>query len=146
MGRADEPGHFEWQLQITNPVYILCLSDPAVDPTELAGFGKYAVEIFGPREFCDRLNACALQLTLPQDRIVASIEWFHVRYDKGNVAPEPDDPKWRLRIAYGQKQPSFQGECEYRCAIMLSNGRPGAPDYLDLSLGDVRRFARPYAV
>src|SRR5437667_8927363 len=35
-----------------------------------------------------RLNACALRLTLPQDRRVASIEWFHVRYDKGLVQPE----------------------------------------------------------
>jgi len=144
VGRTDEPGHYEWQLQITNPVYILCLSDPTVDHAVLAGFGNYAIEIFAPQKFCERLNACALRLTLPQDRIVASIEWFHVRYDKGLVQPEPDEPAWRLRIAYGQKQPSFRVECEYRCAITLSDGRPGAPEHLNISLGNASSFARPY--
>ena len=91
VGRSDELGHYNWELQITNPVYILCLSGPTVDPTHLRGFGDYIVEIFAPKPFCERVNACALNVALPQNRIVASIEWFHVRYDKGKELPQPED-------------------------------------------------------
>ncbi len=144
VGQHTTPGHFNWSMGFGNPTYILCLSDAAVDLAELTRrFGNHVVEVFSPRDLCERLHASAVCLAL-NDRTVASVEWFAVRYDKGMVGSHPDDESWRVRIAYGQKAPKFAVEREYRCAVVLSGPIEGSPEHLDLVLGEVGSFARPY--
>ena len=142
---GSQPGHFNWRMGFVNPTYILCLSDPAVDLAELTGFGRHVIEVFSPKALVESLHKAVLAMDLG-DRIVAYVDCFAVRYDKGLVGHEPTESTWRVRIAYGQKPPIFAGEKEYRCAVVLSGSAAGAPDYLDVSLGDVTRFASSYAV
>ncbi len=146
VGEHTQPGHFNWSMGFHNPTYILCLSQPTVDTEFLKQrFGPHVVHVFSPQRFCERVNTSLLGLQL-NERSIASIEWFQVRYDKGLVGPHPDDLLWSVRIAYGQKAPEHGVECEYRCAVVLSGGPVDSPEYLDITLGDISSFARPYAI
>jgi len=144
VGQSNAPGHLNWQMSFQNPTYALCLSHPGVNISELtARFGTHVIEVVQPVQFLGRLHLRAQALRLP-NRAVDFVDCFPVRYDKGLVGAAPDDPSEIMRLSYGQKTPGFAVEREYRCVVVLSGPSAGAPDYLDLELGDVRELARSY--
>ncbi len=142
--RHTTPGHFNWQMGFQNPTYALCLSQPTVDPTELtARFGPHVIQIVRPEPFLRRIHECAQGLRFP-NRAVDFVDCFPVRYDKGLIGAAPNDPSVLMRLSYGQKTPDFAVEREYRCAIVLSGPSAGAPEYIDIELGDASTLLRRY--
>jgi hypothetical protein len=131
-------------MSFLNPTYVLCLSNNDVDISHVTNrFGEHVIEVFRPRLFFERIHKCSLELDVG-DRPVDFIDCFPVRYDKGLVGPEPP-MSTLMRLSYGQKAPGFALEREYRCAVVLSGGRDGAPQHIDLYLGDITPFARAYS-
>lgn len=136
-----EPGHFNLQQTYINPTYILCLSDAAAGATMIAErFGPCVCEIVSPIGLLERLHDWAQHWSLGEHE-VGFVDCFSVRYDKGQVGSQPTGGRWRIRLPYGQKPHEFSREMEYRCAVSLTGPTEGAPNYLDVYLGDLTSVA-----
>lgn len=100
--------------------YILCFSGPQVDIKHLAcQYGRYVVRVDQPEAL-----VCDISSYLEQYSNVGKNMWLdcvQVRYDKGQTVsalPDPVSHEW-VRMSYGQKDPKFSSDCEYRLVLTL---------------------------
>jgi hypothetical protein len=103
-----------------NPRYIFCFSGPKVDVKYLASqYGGSVVCINQPNKLvCDIASYLKQYPNMPD---TIWLECIQVRYDKGQLVqgePQPASEE-RLKMSYGQKDPKFSNDCEYRLVLTL---------------------------
>jgi len=116
-----ETGPVSYIFPSNNPRYIFCLSGPDVDVKYLASqYGGSVVCIKQPNNLV-RDIASYLKQQYPNLSDTMWLECIKVRYDKGQLVqmyPKLDINE-RLRMSYGQKEPRFSNDYEYRLVLTL---------------------------
>ena len=103
-----------------NPRYILCFSGPEVDIEYLASqYGRYVLRLNQPDELVRDITSYLEKHPNMPDTMW--LDCIQVRYDKGQLMSELPQPasEERLRMSYGQKDPKFSNDCEYRFVLTL---------------------------
>lgn len=103
-----------------NPRYILCFSGPQVDVKHLASqYGGYVVCLSQPNKLvCDIASYLEQCPNMPDTMWLKCIQ---VRYDKDQLVSTLPDPatEERSEMSYGQKNPKFSSDYEYRLVLTL---------------------------
>ncbi len=120
LSQTEEYGPVYFGTLSTNPRYILCLSGPEVNMKYLASqYGGCVVRLDQPNKLvCDIASYLKQYPNMPDTMWLDCIQ---VRYDKGqqiNELPQLASEE-RLRMSYGQKDPTFSNDCEYRLVLTL---------------------------
>lgn len=120
LSHKNEFGPVYYGTSSINLRYILCFSGPQVNVRYLAcQYGKYIVCLNQPMKLVDDIVAhLERRPDLPSGMMLDCIQ---VRYDKDQLVSEFPEPasQDRTRISYGQKDPKFSADCEYRLVLTL---------------------------
>jgi hypothetical protein len=120
LSQTEEYGPVYFSTLSTQPRYILCLSGPEVDVKYLASqYGGYVVRLNQPNKL-----VCDIASYLKKYSNITGTMWLdciQVKYNKDQPISELPEPasKERLRMSYGQKDPTFSDDCEYRLVLTL---------------------------
>lgn len=118
LSETNEFGPVEFGVASINPRYIYCLSGPKVDVKYLADqYGGYVVCLNQPNKLVNDVTSYLESNISGQ----MWLECVQVRYDKGQTIsklPEVGSHE-RVSMSYGQKDPKFERDCEYRLVLTL---------------------------
>jgi hypothetical protein len=113
-----------------NPRYILCFSGPQVEKAHLVShYGKYVVSLNQPK-----LLVSEIAHYIEESYLFLGVDdiWLNcikVRYDKDQTIghiPEPASDE-RTTLSYGQKNPIFSNDFEYRLVLTLPIATSSCP-------------------
>jgi len=135
LSQTNEFGPVYFGTSSINPRYIQCFSGPQVNLEYLAcQYGQHIVRINQPITLVDDVAAHLEQrLDLPSEMWVDCIQ---VRYDKDQSVSELPEPasQERIRMSYGQKDPRFSKDCEYRLVLTLPISISSCPVEIEVKL------------
>jgi len=141
LSRRCEFGPVNHGILSVNPRYIFCLSGPQVDVKYLANqYDGYVVCINQPDKL---VRDIASYLEQHRDTLdIIELDCVQVRYDKNQlVQSEPElDIEEKIRMSYGQKDPKFSDDCEYRLVLTL-NVTPSVPTEIKVELRKKLEYA-----
>lgn len=108
----EKPGIVQVTSIPTNPIFILCLSDPPKGPIGLSPthFGKWLAIINNPKQFAQDLSD-RIRIRLPQR---FPIECHKIQYNKDNLLHGQLSSAATHDISFSQKPSRFSSEYEYR--------------------------------
>lgn len=119
LSKTNEFGPVNFGTTSINPRYIFCFHGPRVDLKYITCRYQRVLRIGQPITLvCDIASYLEQYPNLPSEMW---LECVQVRYDKDQSVsklPEPASEE-RAMMSYGQKEPKFSGDCEYRLVLTL---------------------------
>jgi len=106
---------------IFNPVFLLCMAGPSVEPEVLTRFGPHVIRINDPNAL--RRDLESYFKSVP-GTATACVELRQVSYNPGEPVNLTLDERARHVFTYTQKSPSHAAECEWRIALIIVGDRP----------------------
>ena len=119
LSKTNEFGPVNFTTTSINPRYIFCFHGPRVDLKYITCRYQRVLRIGQPNTLVRKIASCLGQYpNLPNEMW---LECVQVRYDKNQSVRKLPEPagKERAIMSYGQKEPKFSSDCEYRLALTL---------------------------
>lgn len=120
IGATKAPGDMNHQIDLGNPTYIVCCTDPeGSDMDRLKEkFGPYVVRIDDPVRLGQELTDQFAELEKTHPLAGSLVECARVVYDKGERRDTEPTNEEMFRAAFTQKPPSYAEENEVRLVVI----------------------------
>ena len=101
---------------MVNPVFLLCMADPSVEPRVLARFGSHVIRIHDPNALYQDLKGY-FQNGPKETRGILDLR--KVSYTRDEPVDPALDERNRHRLIYSQKSVRHEAEREWRIALIV---------------------------
>ena len=102
--------------RIFNPVLVLCVSEPSIEPEVLVTFGSHVIRINDPDALCRDLRN---YFRSGPHETRGSVELCKVAYSESEPVDPSLDGRGRHRLTYAQKAIRYRAECEWRIVLIV---------------------------